>query len=256
MKEVCMNTGYHKEVSSICFDIEKKLKKYGILTDMDSGKISYGGAMRTELKCKQLYLLRHGETIGTSTHRFMSINSANSYLTEYGKNMLIHAAEQIKCLRLDCILYSDIPRVKGTADIICSKLDGEVQCINIPWMVGIDNAGWEGKTREELSGIDKADFYQREVEHNIFAKSSHGSSWGDVLVRCAKLIEYLNINHKERKILLISQGSILIGIRTILKMDTKPWEYYNADRFFGLMEEGQNNYGKLQEIYTQNVREG
>ncbi len=69
-------------------------------------------------------------------------------------------------------------------------------------------------------------------------------------MRCIDLIEYLNENHKGEKVLLISQGSILMGIQIILGIVEEPWTQYNAERFFGLQEEGRKNYGRIQKIYA------
>ncbi len=241
---------YHKENRAICHKIANKLEKYGIITDLNSGIITYGKGLLMKTECEQLYLLRHAETIGTSACQFMSSNSENSYLTEHGKKMLLKTIKQIEQINLDCIIYSDIPRVKESAEIVFSELKEDIKFINIPWMIGIDNSGWEGKTKDELKGIDENDFFQREVKHNIFAKSSRGCSWGQVLVRCIDLIEYLNENHKGEKVLLISQGSILMGIQIILGIVEEPWTQYNAERFFGLQEEGRKNYGRIQKIYA------
>lgn len=42
----------------------------------------------------------------------------------------------------------------------------------------------------------------------------------------------------------------MIGLETILRINRKPWQKYNADRFFGLNGEGYNNYGKMQIVYS------
>ena len=241
---------YHREELSVRIKIKNELIKYGIQTDIENGEISYIGAKNISLKCKQIYLLRHAETIGTSTYRFMSSHSQNSILTEKGKLIVQESIKDIERLSPDCILYSDIPRVKETAEIIWDTVGNRFRFIELPWMVGIDNAGWENKTKNDLQGIDATDFYQREVKHNIFAKSSRGTSWGEVLLCCIKLIDYLNNYHEGETILLVSQGSVMIGLETILRINRKPWQKYNADRFFGLNGEGYNNYGKMQIVYS------
>lgn len=57
---------YHREELSVRIKIKNELIKYGIQTDIENGEISYIGAKNISLKCKQIYLLRHAETIGTS----------------------------------------------------------------------------------------------------------------------------------------------------------------------------------------------
>lgn len=74
---------------------------------------------------------------------------------------------------------------------------------------------------------------------------------GEVLVRCIKLVEYINNNYKRQKILLVSQGSILIGLQIILHIQEELWENYDAETFFGLKdnESKPKDYGKLHLIY-------
>lgn len=240
---------YHREDDITCKRIMNCLSSYGITVSPVDGQVSYYGNSRVTLNCSQLYLVRHAETVGIRTHRFMGCNSPNSHLTERGIAKLKQTARQIEKIHFNTILYSDIPRVKETANELRSYLEENIPFRLLPWMVGIDNAGWEERNREELTGIDAVDFHQREMEHNIFAKSSNGSSWGQVLMCCASLIEYLNKYCSGEKVLLISQGSIHMGINILLRLEDEPWQKYDSDLFFGLKENNWNNYGSLQVVY-------
>lgn len=240
---------YHKVNDEICKKIICKLKEHGIQVDIRNGQIYYDEHCALKLKCQALYLLRHGETYGVKENRFMSATSLNSKLTDSCLERLIKTAKQIEVMDFDYIFYSGIPRVKETSDIIRSCMDKKTCFVEVPWMVGIDNAGWEGKNKEELTGDDKEDFYQREILHNIFAKSSQGSCWGEVLCRCIDLVKYINENYKEKRILLVSQGSVFIGLMIVLHMKEEAWENYDPETFFSLKSIGQHNYGKLQTIY-------
>ena len=241
---------YHREKSESCNHIANKLKKYGILTDMQSGKISYSGNQSVNLYCKNLYFLRHGETEGTTSHRFMSAFSPNSCLTEKGRQQLLHVANKISQIDIDHILFSSIPRVKQTAEIIRQNINQGYDFTELSWLIGIDNTGWEGKTPKELDGIDAEDFIEREKKHNIFARSVRGSSWGQVLLCSITLINYLNEHFSGKNVLLISQGSILMGFQLLLHIHDEPWKKYDTDDFFCLKNNGQStNYGKLKLIY-------
>ena len=240
---------YHKENDKICKKIICKLREHGIRVNTESGQIYYEGYCVLKLECHALYLLRHGETYGVKENRFMSTTSLNSNLTDSCLEQLIKTAKQIEIMDFNYIFYSGIPRVKATCDIIRSQIREKVCFVEIPWMIGIDNAGWEGKSKEELTGEDKEDFYQREILHNIFAKSSQGSCWGEILCRCIDLVKYINENYKNKRILLISQGSIFIGLMIVLHMEKEIWENYDPITFFSLKSVDQYNYGKLQVIY-------
>lgn len=240
---------YHREDDELCKEIIKKLKEYGIQTNIDSGQIYYDGQCTVGLECHALYLLRHAETYGTKYNKFMSDISSNSRLTVSGIEKLLKTAKQIETMKFDYILYSKIPRVKETSDILRREIGKKACFVEVSWMKGIDNAGWEEKGKDELTEVDMEDFYQREVLHNIFAKSSRGCCWGMVLSRCIELVKYINENYKNRRILLVSQGSILIGLQIILHLEKKPWEKYDSDSFFSLKKSTQHNYGQIQHIY-------
>lgn len=243
---------YHRERDEICKLIIEKLNEFGIQADLKNGQIDYIGDDYIIPECSALYLLRHGETLGIKDNKFMSDESENSKLTSVGKRKVIEIVDQIEKIKFDYIMYSNLPRVKETSDIIRAHIQDKVSFLEIPWMVGINNAGWEGKNNTELEGMDAVDFYEREVLHNIFATSSRGCCWGEVLCRCIKLIEYINEKYKEKRILLISQGSISIGLQIILHMNKHPWEKYDFENFFALKRLGEHDYGKLQCIYKRN----
>lgn len=109
---------HHREDDDICRKIVIELNKVGIGTDIKNGQIFYNGECLLDLKCYALYLLRHAETYGTKNNKFMSNQSSNSKLTDMGIQTLTEVIGQIKDLKFDCILYSSMPRVKETSDII------------------------------------------------------------------------------------------------------------------------------------------
>lgn len=231
-----------------------ELNKYGIKVKT-CGQIYYNSPATVHLNCDTLYLLRHAETFGIRNNKFMSDTSKNSQLTEEGIRTVCQTAAELERLNFDYILYSNIPRVRQTAEIVqyqlCSKETNEYQScfVEIPWLKGIDNAGWEEKGSWELKGEDAKDFYQREILHNVFAKSTGGNCWAQVLLRCGRLIKYINENYYGKRVLLISQGSILMGIQIILHINSEPWNDYNPEDFFGLKNKGLRNYGKLHQIF-------
>ena len=114
-------------------------------------------------------------------------------------------------------------------------------------MLGINNSVWEEKQLEMLDDTNLYIFLQREYAHNIFAKSKYGDSWGDVLLRCSKLIWAINKDYKGKEILLISQGSIYQGLKILLHHSNKPWDGYSANAMFCAKPSREKpvGYGKL-----------
>lgn len=244
---------YHSNTEMKKQYIIKQLKRCGICVDITSGRIFYHGSSEKNLKCHSLYLLRHAETTGIEEKRFMSDFSSNSILTKKGISDVKEVVDIIGKMKFDLIFYSPIIRVKQTVQVIWQH-EKVCDCyVEIPYMKGIDNAGWEGKGVFELQGEDYEDFYQREILHNIFARSSKGCSWGDVLLRCIELIEFINSYYANKKILLISQGSIFLGLKIILHLEEEIWKDYNPELFFGLTYDSLKNYSKLQYIFGDKI---
>ncbi len=100
----------------------------------------------------------------------------------------------------------------------------------------------------ELFGIDREDYVQRELVHNIYAKSERGTSWGTVLVTAIRLFEYLNDMCQDKSVLIISQGSLLYALKIVLRLEEIPWNNYSTQEFYNLVSNGENLYGKVQMI--------
>ena len=245
---------YHSNKPKTKKYIIDRLAERGISVDYESGQIVKCEPEET-LHCRALYLLRHAETVGTSEKRFMSDSSENAVLTERGVEEVGRTGIVIAGMGFDYVYYSPIPRVRQTMEIV-RKWNVNSIYMEIPWMKGIDNAGWEGKAAVELKSEDYEDFYQREILHNIFAKSSLGCSWGEVLLRCIDLIDMINRLQEGKKILLISQGSIFIGLSILLHLEKSLWENYDPEIFFGLKGNTSLHYGKLQYLYGEKLDYG
>lgn len=228
--------------------IKIKLKKNGLEVNKD-GIISYNTKKLT-LNAKAIYLLRHAETQATQNHEFMSDVSKNSHVCKKGIEDMLELVKEVEKYKFDeVIICSDIPRVLETGNIF-KLLNPNYQYKYLKNIKGIDNNGWEGETHQTLKGIDLEDYKQREEKHNIFAKSAKGGSWGQVLLNTIKLIKYLNKNCKNKRILLISQGSILTGLKILTHIPEKPWGDYNTKKLYNLnKEQTKSNYAKINCLY-------
>lgn len=114
------------------------------------------------------------------------------------------------------------------------------------YLVGINNGVWGDKNFEGLDSQNLYVFLRRECSHNIFVKSLNGDSWGDVLVRCARLLKKINSCYSSQKVLLVSQGSIFQGMRILLHQGNDPWDGYSASAMFGTVgREKLIGYGRI-----------
>lgn len=245
---------YNNDDKSFRKEAKIKLKKYGIDVDIINGKISRDNQEAIEIKCKAIYLLRHAKTLGTINNVFMSDFSENSHITYDGIKELIEENKDVGKYRFDyAIICSNIPRVKETGEIF--KLLNP----NIPVDVqekfkGINNGGWENKNEKTMNEEDLNDYNQREIKHNIFAKSSKGESWCQVLLNCMDLIDYLNENYKDKRVLLIGQGSILTGLQILTNTNKNSkdlWKNYNTKKLFNLesSQDRKHCYSKISCLY-------
>ena len=142
------------------------------------------------------------------------------------------------------IVCSDISRVMETANIF-KLVNPNLKYVYNKKFKGINNGGWEGKTKDTLKGIDANDFNEREEKQNIFAKSSKGGSWAKVILNTIKLINYLNKNYINKRVLLISQGSILLT-----HADDKPWGDYDTEKLYNLdKNQTKSNYAQINCLY-------
>ena len=226
--------------------ILNKLSSYGIIADIKTGNISYCDDYKVDLLCNTLYLLRHAETIAVANNEFMSDFSDNSRLTNCGKETAKKQAIELKNFKIDIAFYGPIPRVINTMRIIMEE-GQSFKSYEMPELRGIDNKGWEYRTYDELKTNET--FIQREIHHNIFAKTEQGTSWADVLCNCIDVIEYLNRTCVGKNILLISQGSVHRGLGIVLHKFVNPWDNYFVRKMFNLNSgRGQSNYGLISQI--------
>ena len=235
---------------------KEKLASFGIDVDVSTGMIQYNTIQNTNLlKCNAVYLLRHGHTKGTQEHVFMSDTSDNAHVCEKGKEDILKLKDCCEKYKFDCVVVcSDIPRVLETAEIFKSVNPTKKYYYKKNFK-GINNKGWEGKKEETFNEQDLSDYNERELKHNIFAKSSEGESWSQVLLNCIDLIEYLNSEHKNERVLLIGQGSIIRGINIIIHKYANPWENYNVKKLYNFEKKNnEDNYGTISCIIDREVK--
>lgn len=226
--------------------IRNVLENNGLIVDK-SGIITYAQAAMN-IYSEAVYLLRHGETYGTIENKFMSNKSKNSYICEKGVKDILNLGSLSKYCFDVVIVCCNIPRVLETASIVIIQ-NSNLRFIYKDDFYGIDNSGWEEKSCKDLTENDLEDFIEREIRHNIFAKSSNGGSWGEVLINCVRLINFINAKFTGKRVLLISQGSILQGLRILRHETSTPWEKYDAMKMFKFDKNFNSNYGQITCLY-------
>lgn len=221
------------------------------------GQISYCNTSRIPLLPDALYLLRHAETDATVSHAFMSDNSPNAHINSIGERSIARLDKLFDTYDFDVILIcSDIPRVIETGELI-KRRHPHYEYVYRNSFRGIDNGGWEYLSPSTLDQQDYRDYFAREYEHNVFARSSNGGSWGDVLVNASKLIDYLNNSFGSKRVLLVSQGSILRAIKIIIRSFETPWEGYDSNTLFNHgASMAKSNYGTIECIFDRRSQDG
>lgn len=250
-----MDNNFHYDDYTFRKKVCKKLNKIGIDVNIETGEIKYNYNKKLELNCSAVYLLRHGRTKGTIENKFMSDYSDNSHICSDAIKDLCEIQEDVKNFKFNkVIVCCDIPRVYETA-FIFRLLNQDLEFDFQTKFKGINNGGWENKSQKTLSGIDLKDYNEREIKHNIFAKSCQGESWAQVLLNCIDLIGYLNKNYTDQRVLLISQGSILKGLQMLIGTEKTPWGEYNVKKLYNLEKEKRqlkSNYASISCLYDMN----
>ena len=228
--------------------IVNNLRKWGIVTNMTDGTIDYIVAELPEMKCESIHLIRHTETVAVAKHEFMSDTSDNCGFTEAGRELTRRQAEQLADYHFDVALVGPIARVVNTKELIM-QTPQNFECVPVKKLHGIDNTGWEYKTYFDLEHDPV--FLAREVENNMFARTPHGTSWGTVIANCADVFDYINENYANKRILLISQGSVLRAMQILLRTREHPWDDYTASGMYHVGDDSKKkkNYGIISRVY-------
>lgn len=229
--------------------ITKTLLKWGISINQKTGKIDYiEGSSIPPIKCESIHLIRHAETEAVVKHEFMSDTSSNCGFTEEGIEITKEQAMKLDAYDFDIALYGPIARVVNTKKIIMSRPQ-KFEAVRLQYLHGIDNTGWEYKSFEELVNNDI--FVARELENNMFARTPEGTSWGTVIANCADVIDYVNEYCADKRVLLLSQGSVLRAMQILLRKRKHPWDDFTVEGMYHVGDDTgkKKNYGIIDKVY-------
>lgn len=228
--------------------ITKNLAKWGIVIDQETGKIDYVDVVLPEMKCESIHLIRHAETEAVIKHEFMSDTSDNCGFTENGIEITKKQALELDQYDFDVALYGPIARVVNTQKIIMS-IPQKFEAVKVDVLHGINNTGWEYKSFYDLE--HNPTFIAREIENNMFARTSNGTSWGTVIANCVDVLDLINEKYAGKKILLISQGSVLRAMQILLRKRKHPWDDFTVSGMYHVGDDSKKkkDYGIINEVY-------
>lgn len=229
--------------------ITANLLKWGIAIDQQTGKIEYiEGSVMPEVKCASIHLIRHAETIAVVKHEFMSDTSDNCVFSENGIEITRKQAAELDAYDFDVALHGPIDRVVNTMKIIMERPQ-KFTCVRVEYLHGINNTGWEYKTYYDLE--NDPTFIAREVENNMFARTPQGTSWGTVIANCADVLELINEQYAGKKVLLLSQGSVLRAMQILLRTRKHPWDDFTVSGMYHVGDDSKKkkDYGIINKVF-------
>jgi broad specificity phosphatase PhoE len=229
--------------------ITRKLRKWGIAIDQENGKIDYiEGTIIPEMKCKSIHLIRHAETVAVVKNEFMSDTSDNCAFSENGIDITRKQAAELDAYDFDIALYGPIARVVNTMKIIMERPQ-KFEAVPVEFLHGINNTGWEYKTYYDLE--NDPTFIAREIENNMFARTPKGTSWGTVIANCADVLELINEKYEDKRVLLLSQGSVLRAMQILLRTRKHPWDDFTVSGMYHVGDDTKKkkDYGIINRVY-------
>ena len=229
--------------------ITNNLLKWGISIDQETGKIDYiEGTTIPEVKCESIHLIRHAETEAVVKHEFMSDTSDNCGFTENGIEITKKQAAELDNYDFDVALYGPIARVVNTMKIIMERPQ-KFEAVRVQKLHGIDNTGWEYKSFYDLE--NDPTFIAREMDNNMFARTPNGTSWGTVIANCVDVIDMINKEYAGKKVLLLSQGSVLRAMQILLRKRKHPWDDFTVSGMSHVGDDSKKkkDYGIINKVY-------
>lgn len=229
--------------------ITRNLLKWGIAIDQETGKIDYiDGTAIPEMKCQSIHLIRHAETVAVVKHEFMSDTSDNCAFSENGIEITRKQAAELDAYAFDVALYGPIARVVNTMKIIMERPQ-KFEAVPVEYLHGINNTGWEYKTFYDLE--NDPTFIAREMDNNMFARTPDGTSWGTVIANCVDVLEMINEKYAGRRVLLLSQGSVLRAMQILLRKRKHPWDDFTVSGMYHVGDDSKKkkDYGVIAQVF-------
>ena len=164
---------------------------------------------------KQVYFIRHGESVSNATYTLMG---PNCDLTEAGKKQAVSVAGRMQHVAFDALISSHYPRAQQTAKEI-SKLTGKpIETCEL-----FHERIWP----KELHGLTYDDPHKKEVEDAVFEKMAQNvpsyryadeENFEDLVARAKQCKDYLE-SRTEKTIVVVTHGTFLRFLHAYLQFD-------------------------------------
>lgn len=197
------------------------------LSVTNTGTLTYlQNHKKRTLQCSQLYFLRHGDTSATEKKIFTDKDTECAFLTAKGKTEIEMIADRIVELNPDVIISSTLTRCQETLDIVLNKIkqmshSNHLKIVSLNNIRGINHGAWEGKNKDQLYGTDLLTWFAKWNGYT-FARAPEGESLAEVLVRANALLNYIDTNFSNKKVLIIGHGSISWALMVLLGLYADP----------------------------------
>jgi broad specificity phosphatase PhoE len=89
------------------------------------------------------------------------------------------------------------------------------------------------------------------MDNNMFARTPNGTSWGTVIANCVDVIDLINEQYAGKKILLLSQGSVLRAMQILLRKRAHPWDDFTVSGMYHVGDDSKKkkDYGIINQVY-------
>ena len=143
------------------------------------------------------YFVRHGESEANAARRFAG--QSDSPLTERGRRQAETVAAELKPIRFDKVISSDLSRTRDTAEVIARTQGIPVEIV--PELREIDVGEATGKPFDEVAGLPQ-------WKDNGFVAWPGGETLDLVLARAKGAIDRLAQENPGRTICVVGHGGV------------------------------------------------
>ncbi len=159
-----------------------------------------------------LYLIRHGKT---DVHLENKRQSPNTTLGELGKKQAQALAEKMNLFKIDHLYSSEWPRALQTAEFLSKQSTLEIK--KHPLVHEIQ----KHPKLDEISVDDELNIrYSKESLENMgnfdWKFDDQGESLNEVITRAKKVIEFLEKDHPDDTVAIVSHGIFITVMTTII----------------------------------------
>lgn len=157
----------------------------------------------------ELYLIRHGESIGNTKKGFISGQSDPDGLTQKGRAQIIRTAWELKDEQFDALYYSPVQRAKESAELINTYF--KLPLTTQPWLTELDQGIFETHYWWEVIDKIPAGWSHKPEEYeNAFP---NGESMKMLIHRVADGYEQFSENLKSKsKVALVSHNATITAL--------------------------------------------